>query len=568
MILLRRRLHHILGVLTFVLINTHAWLIIDTRYQQYTRYPITHNPSSIQRAKDSDTSVLILNAASKRIGRSIGTSSNDKHGSSGRKSPIGKNKKGSNHNTNSALTSTTPPPSVVATSASTRKSSTTSSKSTPPWNVRSPKDALEHVQQEKIRRASIQQQLSNGRSADNSTATLTPSTSQVSSTSATPLLSKVFLSNKEQQFIKWKRFRTSDKVVGQRLLHTFFNQSSMQQQILNNYGVPEIAFIGRSNVGKSSLLNQLSSSSSSSSSSSINNKGSMKEVPSTTMARVGKTPGATASVNMYSLFDNKQKDLIIFTDLPGFGYAKLSKERQDAIIRTTEQYIYQRSTKSKTLALGILLLDIRRTPSQDDIELLETLYDMNVPVLVVVTKCDKVSSKYEREQLILNIQNELQLPQLPLTISSMTGENINLLWQIIFDACETCVEQMKQKYESIDNNNDTELGEDEDVEFDDDEQYSSWYSDQNDTNMITADDEDIVYDQGFDWTNDNVVLESNDYDMSTSSTMNEYNNNNEDDVNNDSVEESDDILSSEPQKRVTLKSLKRRVKKMQRRGEI
>ena len=246
------------------------------------------------------------------------------------------------------------PTTMVPTNAKPRTNAA-STKTTPPWNVRSAKDAIQNVQVEKIRRATIKQQRQQPQHATIQSTVTSPTTSdnQISSTTTPLLLSKVLLSNKEQQFIKWKRFKTSDRVVGQRLLHTFFNQTSLQQQIQPNYGVPEIAFIGRSNVGKSSLLNTLSASTSSSSSSSSSSS------TATTMARVGKTPGATASVNMYSLFDSKQKDLIIFTDLPGFGYAKLSKDRQEAIIRTTEQYIYQRSKITKTLALGILLPDIR-----------------------------------------------------------------------------------------------------------------------------------------------------------------------------------------------------------------
>ena len=316
------------------------------------------------------------------------------------------------------------------------------------------------------------------------------------------------------------------------------------------------------------------------------------------MARVGKTPGATASVNMYSLYDKKQKDLLVLTDLPGFGYAKLIKERQAAIIRTTEQYIYQRSTNTKTLALGILLLDIRRTPSPDDMELLETLYDMNVPILVVVTKCDKVSSKYEREQLLHNIQNELQLPQLPLSISSMTGENINLLWQIIFDACDTCVQQMKQIYEEIvdpsttthENDNDEYLDDNAEDDDDDDDEpvhassYDSWYDEQDpsttkygaNSNKHVDDDDDIEYDQGFDWMDDNTIMLDDDNRRSNHPDQNSndpYGNYHDDfDHSYENHNEPDTSLDDTPpsltQPRVTLKSLKRRVKKMQRRGEI
>jgi GTP-binding protein len=397
-------------------------------------------------------------------------------------------------------------------------SNTASNKSAPPWNVRSPQEVKKHVQEEIERRENIKRESGSGGGSSGSggsgmgnndtiqnvasSSSSSDSHAASSSSATTPLLSKVFLSTMQSQFLKWKRFRPTDRIVGQRRIGTYFDPASLVQQLSPNCGVPEIAFIGRSNVGKSSLLNRLSwsransagsSSSSGGGGSNSNSNSNSNAATTTAFARVGKTPGATASVNLYALTDRHQKDLIVFTDLPGFGYAKLSKERQESIIRTTEQYLTYRATRSKTLALGIVLIDIRRTPSDDDRTLIQTLYEMNVPILIVVTKIDKISSTSQREQLLAAIQQELQLPQLPLCVSSITGENCNVLWQIILDACDTCVTQMKQRYEVVLPENDDESDHDEENDDvnDDERRYNEWYAEDK---FVDADD--IVYDQG------------------------------------------------------------------------
>jgi GTP-binding protein len=413
-----------------------------------------------------------------------------------------------------------------------------SSNHAPPWNVRSPKDALKHVEAEKIRRANIQQNLATPVGTE-----AVSDANDIKSFESAPLLSKAFLSPQQKQFLQWKRFRPSDRIESQRRIGTFFNQTALAQQLPKNLGVPEVAFIGRSNVGKSSLLNRLSTGR-------INpTVGNSADV-----ARVGKTPGATASVNVYALSDRQQKDLIVFTDLPGFGYAKLSKERQEAIIRTTEHYISQRATQTQTLALGIVLIDIRRTPSEDDRILIQTLFDMDVPILIVVTKMDKVSSATQREQLIRTIQEELDLPQLPLCVSSVTGENCNVLWQVILDACETCVMQAKKRYEDV-----PELVDDADEDDEDEQQYNTWFE-----NGGFVDADDLDYDQGYDWNTDEVALELDDDDDDVFEDDNAQGN---EDSSTAASSRPNDVVQPTPP-RVTLRSLRKKVKKMQKRGEI
>ncbi len=126
--------------------------------------------------------------------------------------------------------------------------------------------------------------------------------------------------------------------------------------------LPEVAFAGRSNVGKSSLLNKL--------------------VRRKAFARVSRTPGRTREINFFRVNDS-----FILTDLPGYGYAKVSKERKADWKPLIEGYLKQ----TPTLVGVVQLLDIRREPSDDDIAMLDFLSEIGVPTVVVLTKVDKLS---------------------------------------------------------------------------------------------------------------------------------------------------------------------------------
>ena len=126
--------------------------------------------------------------------------------------------------------------------------------------------------------------------------------------------------------------------------------------------LPEIAFAGRSNVGKSSLLNAL--------------------VRRKSFARVSKTPGRTREINFFRI--NNQ---FVFVDLPGYGYARISKEKKAEWRPLIESYL-GRTTQLRGL---VLLLDIRREPSEDDRSMLDFLAQVEIPTLVALTKADKVS---------------------------------------------------------------------------------------------------------------------------------------------------------------------------------
>lgn len=125
--------------------------------------------------------------------------------------------------------------------------------------------------------------------------------------------------------------------------------------------LPEIAFAGRSNVGKSSLLNRL--------------------VRRKAFARVSRTPGRTREINFFRV-----NDQFILADLPGYGYARVSKERKADWKPLIEGYLRH----TPTLAGVVLLLDIRRDPSDDDISMLDYLAEIEVPAVIVLTKADKV----------------------------------------------------------------------------------------------------------------------------------------------------------------------------------
>jgi GTP-binding protein len=129
-------------------------------------------------------------------------------------------------------------------------------------------------------------------------------------------------------------------------------------------GLPEIAFAGRSNVGKSSLLNRL--------------------VRRKAFARVSRTPGRTREINFFQV-----NDQLVFADLPGYGYARVAHEQRDAWRPLIEGYLRH----SERLQGVVQLLDIRREASDDDRLMLEFLGDLGVPTIVAITKVDKLASR-------------------------------------------------------------------------------------------------------------------------------------------------------------------------------
>ena len=147
------------------------------------------------------------------------------------------------------------------------------------------------------------------------------------------------------------------------------------------HSLPEIAFAGRSNVGKSSLLNRL--------------------VRRKAFARVSKTPGRTREINFFSV-----NGTFALVDLPGYGYARISKERQAEWRRNPSIS----GRHSPALRGIVMLLDVRRDPSDDDKQMLDMLADVGVPTVVCVTKVDKLS-KGAVAARVKSIAKELELDE-------------------------------------------------------------------------------------------------------------------------------------------------------------
>jgi GTP-binding protein len=166
---------------------------------------------------------------------------------------------------------------------------------------------------------------------------------------------------------------------------------------------PEIAFLGRSNVGKSSLINSL-----------LSRKG---------LARTSNTPGRTQSINFFLINDS-----FYFADLPGYGFAKVSKTMRADWGKMAEQYLAAR----EQLALCIQLVDARHPPTKLDIQLNEWLLFNKKKHLIVITKVDKLSMK-ELHRSIAAANNTLGGSKL-LTYSSQTGLGREQLWSEILGA--------------------------------------------------------------------------------------------------------------------------------------
>lgn len=168
-------------------------------------------------------------------------------------------------------------------------------------------------------------------------------------------------------------------------------------------GRPEFAFAGRSNVGKSSLLNTL-----------LNRRG---------LAKTSKTPGKTRTLNFFDV--NGELYLV---DLPGYGYAKAPKALQANWGQAITTYLRER----KSLRLVVHLLDARHEPTQRDHELLDMLDAFARPVVLVATKVDKLKQK-ERAALEGRFRKNLGLDDTALIVpfSSMTGEGKGPLWEVL-----------------------------------------------------------------------------------------------------------------------------------------
>lgn len=162
----------------------------------------------------------------------------------------------------------------------------------------------------------------------------------------------------------------------------------------------EVAFLGRSNVGKSSLLNSL-----------LGVRG---------LARTSSTPGRTQSINFFLI-----EQSFYFVDLPGYGYAKTSKEKRRAWGQLVERYLAERPQ----LVLSILLVDARHEPTLSDLQMKSWLQHHGLPFWVVCTKVDKLSANERRkaqQQAMATLGTDRVIPY-----SSITREGSSQVWEVI-----------------------------------------------------------------------------------------------------------------------------------------
>ena len=165
----------------------------------------------------------------------------------------------------------------------------------------------------------------------------------------------------------------------------------------------EMAFWGRSNVGKSSLLNVL-----------WNRK---------SMARISAQPGKTQTINYYNV-----NDLCYMVDLPGYGYAKVSKELAAKWMKMIETYL----DTSKALRVVFLLIDIRHEPSKKDVEMYRLLYEKGFNPLIIATKADKISKGAKDKQIALirkTLGADKETPILP--FSALNRDGKEEIWEYI-----------------------------------------------------------------------------------------------------------------------------------------
>lgn len=164
----------------------------------------------------------------------------------------------------------------------------------------------------------------------------------------------------------------------------------------------EIAFSGRSNVGKSSLINKI-----------LNRK---------SLAKVSSMPGKTVTINFFTV------DKIFIVDLPGYGYAKVSKKEKERWAELIEGYL----NDDRNLQLVFQLIDMRHPPTKDDLMMIDFLVDNEIPFVIVLTKADKLTNNQRKQRL------EAFKTEIPyfnditvIAFSSQTGEGVEQIRQII-----------------------------------------------------------------------------------------------------------------------------------------
>jgi len=177
--------------------------------------------------------------------------------------------------------------------------------------------------------------------------------------------------------------------------------------------LPEVAFLGRSNVGKSSLINSL-----------VANK----------IAKTSNTPGRTQTINFFEIrWPGKPRPELLFADLPGYGYARVPKDIQKHWSGFIDPYLLQRPQ----LQLCLCLVDANIPPQKVDVQLVEFLREANRNFLVVATKADRVGTKLQAS--LTALKSELGVESV-LAYSAKSGLGHDELWKVIREVCDTHAE--------------------------------------------------------------------------------------------------------------------------------
>ncbi|MDQ0156150.1 ribosome biogenesis GTP-binding protein YihA/YsxC [Robertmurraya andreesenii] len=167
--------------------------------------------------------------------------------------------------------------------------------------------------------------------------------------------------------------------------------------------LPEFALAGRSNVGKSSFINKM-----------LNRRG---------LARISSKPGKTQTLNFYLI-----NEILHFVDVPGYGYAKVSKKEREAWGKMIETYF----TTREHLKAVLLIVDVRHPPTKDDVLMYDFLKHYEIPCIVIATKADKISkSKWQKHLKITQEELDLDPNDTIILFSSETGLGKDKAWATI-----------------------------------------------------------------------------------------------------------------------------------------
>lgn len=174
---------------------------------------------------------------------------------------------------------------------------------------------------------------------------------------------------------------------------------------------PEIVFTGRSNVGKSSMINKI-----------FNRR---------QLAKVSSTPGKTATINFFLL------EPLRFVDLPGYGYAKVAKTEKKRWASLMEEYF----NSGRDILLVCALVDMRHPPTTDDLKMIDFLIENEYPFVIILTKKDKLSKRQQQERLEL-LQTEIpygnQIPMIP--FSSQNGDGVDEIHSMIEELSQELID--------------------------------------------------------------------------------------------------------------------------------